>query len=127
MPEGPGGRGAGAFTNCWGIAEQSRNKETAVALVEHLTSPEEQQLFTQAFGPIPSRSSLDEWAAEEMPEKEPFAAGLEYGRTQVAVPGFDSVLSDFNAQLEAMVAGSVTPEEALQTLQRNGEAVISQD
>jgi multiple sugar transport system substrate-binding protein len=129
MPAGPGGPGAGVFTNCWGIAEQSENKDAAVELVRHLTSPEEQQIFTQTYGvPSYSRVSLEEWIEEELtPNETAFSAGLAYGRAQVAVPGFDSVLGDFNAQLEAMRAGSVTPEQALESLQTNGEAVISQD
>lgn len=126
MPEGPGGRGAGAFTNCWGIAAASTQHEAAVDLVRHLLSPEEQQEFTLAFGPIPSRVSLQDWAADQMPEKAAFAAGLAYGRTQVAIPGFDSVLADFNSALEAMTFGTVTPQEALEDLQRNGEAVLAQ-
>jgi multiple sugar transport system substrate-binding protein len=125
MPAGPGGRGAGVFTNCWGIAAQSPNQAAAVELVRHLVSPEEQQFFTEAFGPNPSRVSLEQWSAQESPEKAPFAAGLAYGRSQVAVPGFDSVLNDFKAQLEALSFGTVTPQEALQTLQDNGEAVLA--
>lgn len=127
MPQGPGGQAVGAFTNCWGIAEQSPSKEAAVELVRHFTSAEEQQAFTQAFGPLPSRISLEDWAATEAPATAAFAAGLSYGRTQVAIPGFDSVLNDFNAQLQAMRLGDVTPQEALATLQANGEAVLAED
>ena len=34
LPQGPAGPGTLAFTNCWGIAEASGNKEDAVDLVE---------------------------------------------------------------------------------------------
>lgn len=127
MPAGPGGQGVGAFTNCWGIAAQSPNQAAAVELVKHFTQPAEQQEFMLAFGPHPSRASLAQWAAEQSPEQAAFAAGLAYGRTQVAVPGFDSVLNDFNSQLQAMRLGDVTPQEALATLQENGEAVLAED
>ncbi|MPZ28017.1 MAG: extracellular solute-binding protein [Micromonosporaceae bacterium] len=126
MPPGPAGQAVGAFTNCWGIAEQSPSKEAAVDLVRHFTAAEEQQTFMQAFGPHPSRASLQQWAADESPDQVAFAAGLAYGRTQVAIPGFDSVLNDFNAQLQAMRLGDVTPAEALAALQDNGEAVLAQ-
>jgi multiple sugar transport system substrate-binding protein len=126
MPAGPGGQGVGAFTNCWGIAQQSDNQSGAVNLVRHFVAPEEQQAFMQAFGPNPSRISLEAWAAQEEPQNAAFAAGLAYGRTQVAIPGFDSVLTDFNAQLQAMRLGDVTPQDALATLQENGEAVLEQ-
>lgn len=125
MPQGPGGPAVGAFTNCWGIAQQSDNQQAAVELVRHFIAPAEQQAFMQAFGPHPSRASLAQWAADQSPEQAAFAAGLANGRTQVAIPGFDSVLTDFNAQLEAMRLGDVTPQEALATLQENGEAVLA--
>jgi multiple sugar transport system substrate-binding protein len=126
MPAGPGGQGVGAFTNCWGIAQQSDNQAGAVELVKHFVAPEEQQAFMQAFGPTPSRVSLEPWAAQEQPEKAAFASGLSNSRTQVAIPGFDSVLNDFNAQLQAMALGDVTPADALATLQENGQAVVDQ-
>jgi multiple sugar transport system substrate-binding protein len=126
MPAGPGGQGVGAFTNCWGIAQQSDNQAGAVELVRHFLKPEEQQAFMQAFGPNPSRISLEQWAAQQVPENAAFAAGLAYGRTQVAIPGFDSVLNDFNAQLQGMALGDVSPQEALAALQENGEAVLDQ-
>jgi multiple sugar transport system substrate-binding protein len=126
MPAGPGGNAVSAFTNCWGIAQQSDNQAGAVELVKHLLAPEEQQAFMQAFGPTPSRISLEQWAAQEQPEKAAFAAGLANSRTQVAIPGFDSVLNDFNAQLQAMALGDVTPADALASLQENGQAVIDQ-
>ncbi|TDE11792.1 sugar ABC transporter substrate-binding protein [Jiangella asiatica] len=127
MPDGPGGSGSTAFTNCWGIAEASENKDAAVDLVNFLVSAEEQQTFAEAFGPIPSRSSLAGWNAETYPEKAAFAEGLDSSRSQVAVPGFESVLADFNTQLEGMAAGTVTPEQALQALQTNGEALLAQE
>ncbi|TDD73155.1 extracellular solute-binding protein [Jiangella aurantiaca] len=127
LPAGPGGQASTAFTNCWGIAADSENQTAAVELVNFLMSPEEQQTFAEAFGPIPSRSSLSDWNAETFPEKAAFAEGMENSRTQVAVPGFESVLADFNTQLEGMAAGTVTPEQALQTLQTNGEAALAQE
>lgn len=123
----PGGPAATAFTNCWGIAADSENQAAAVDLVNALAGPEQQQTFAEAFGPIPSRASLADWNAETFPEKAAFAEGMETARSQVAVPGFESVLADFNTQLEGMAAGTVTPEQALQALQTNGEALLAQE
>ena len=55
LPQGPAGPGTLAFTNCWGIAEASGNKDDAVDLVEYLTSEDQQLAFADAFGVIPSR------------------------------------------------------------------------
>ncbi len=126
MPAGPGGQGTTVFSNCWGIAANSGNHEAAVDLVDHLVSPEEQQAFAEAFGALPSRSSLESWVASEFPEQAAFSAGVRYARGPVPVVGFDSVLADFNTGLEAMVAGGATPQEVLAQLQRNGEEVLTQ-
>ncbi len=55
LPQGPAGPGTLAFTNCWGIAEASGDKDDAVDLVEYLTSEDQQLAFADAFGVIPSR------------------------------------------------------------------------
>jgi multiple sugar transport system substrate-binding protein len=124
MPAGPGGRGTTVFSNCWGIAAKSGNKSQAVSLVEALVSPPEQQAFQNAFGATPSRASLAAWSVEANPNKAAFNAGVAYARGPVPVPGFTSVLSDFDTGLENMVSGTVTPEQILQNLQRNGEQVL---
>ena len=95
-------------------------------VVFHARMAEEQQAFAEAFGALPSRSSLESWVASEFPEQAAFSAGVRYARGPVPVVGFDSVLADFNTGLEAMVAGGATPQEVLAQLQRNGEEVLTQ-
>ena len=67
LPQGPAGPGTLAFTNCWGIAEASGNKEDAVALVESLTSEDQQLAFADAFGVIPSIESAAEQYQQDHP------------------------------------------------------------
>ncbi len=86
LPEGPAGKGTLTFSNCWGIAADG-DTEGAVELVEHFTSPEEQQAFTEAFGVNPSRVSLEEWNAEAQPEKEAFNVGVDYAKAPPSLPG----------------------------------------
>jgi multiple sugar transport system substrate-binding protein len=124
MPAGPAGTDTTVFTNCWGIAQDSKFKDTAVELVKHLVSPAEQQAATEAFGPTPSRQSLADWYATKYPDKAPFAAGIANSRAQISLPGFQSVLADFNTQLELLAAGKVTPQQALDTMQKNGAAAL---
>ncbi|MFC4563779.1 extracellular solute-binding protein [Nocardiopsis mangrovi] len=127
MPEGPGGQGTTVFSNCWGIAEASGDKDAAVDLVTFLAGAEQQQRFAEGFGAAPSRQSLADWTAEEFPEKAAFNAGVVYARGQVAVPGFDSVLAEFTTGLEGVAAGSATPEQILGQLQKNGEEALAQE
>jgi multiple sugar transport system substrate-binding protein len=124
MPAGPGGMGTTVFSNCWGITAKSSNKSQSVSLVEALVSPSEQQAFQNAFGATPSRSSLASWSVQANPNKAAFNAGVAHSRGPVPVPGFTSVLSDFDTGLENMVNGTATPEQLLQSMQRNGEQVL---
>ena len=81
--------------------------------------------FTEAFGVNPSRVSLEEWNAEAQPEKAAFNAGVDYAQGPVAVPGFASVSTDFNAQLEVLGSGDATPEEVLERLQQTTEELLA--
>jgi multiple sugar transport system substrate-binding protein len=126
LPEGPGGPGTMAFSNCWGIAADSSEIDAAVQLVEHLASAEEQQAFAEAFGPTPSRVSLQETFQESSPEAAVFNAGLDYGQAPVPLPSFTSVLDDFNSQLPDLASGATTPEAMLERLQTNEEAALSE-
>ena len=124
LPEGPAGKGTLTFSNCWGVAADG-DTEGAVELVKHFTSAEEQQAFTEAFGVSPSRVSLEEWNAEAQPEKAAFNAGVDYAKAPPSLPGFASVKTDFNAQLESLRTGSATPADVLERLQQTTEEVIA--
>jgi multiple sugar transport system substrate-binding protein len=126
LPEGPGGPGTTQFSNCWGVAMDSADTDAAVQLVEHLASPEEQQAFTEAFGPTPSRASLQDWFEENRPEAGAFNAGIDYSRAPVPLPSFTSVLDDFNSQLPDLATGATSPEEILDRLQTNEEAALGE-
>jgi multiple sugar transport system substrate-binding protein len=120
LPEGPAGKGTLQFTQCWGVAADSDNKEQAVELIKSLTTVENQLAAAKAFGVMPSRQSAQEQYVAEFPDDAPFVAGGEYGQGPVNVPGVESVLSDFDAGLEAQQP----PEQLLQTTQQNLSAVV---
>ena len=122
LPEGPAGKGTLQFTQCWGVADQSGNREAAVDLVTYLTAPEQQTTAAEAFGVMPSRESLADSFAETYPDAAAFVAGGEYGQGPVNVPGMTSVLDDFDSQLQQL--GSSDPEQILSQLQSNAEAVV---
>jgi multiple sugar transport system substrate-binding protein len=122
LPAGPGGQGTLQFTNCWGIAADSANQESARALVEYLTSTDQQLAFSEAFGPMPSiESAADAWT-EANPDLGAFLAGAEYAQFPPNMAGAAEVITDFNAQLEALKTGD--PQAILDTVQANLEAIV---
>ena len=66
LPAGPTGEATLQYTNCWGIAAQSDNIDGAKSLVEHLTTPGEQQSGIRHLpGVMPSVEEVaDEWKAK---------------------------------------------------------------
>ncbi|GAB2453368.1 sugar ABC transporter substrate-binding protein [Xylanimonas ulmi] len=116
LPQGPGGdRGTLQFTNAWGIANDSQNKDVALSFVEFMVSDAQQMQFAKDFGVMPSVTSVaDEWAAE-FPEMGAFIRGGEYAQGVPPLQGIGSVLSDFNAQLEGLSTGD--PASILSSVQ----------
>jgi multiple sugar transport system substrate-binding protein len=102
LPEGPGGKGTLTYTNCWGIAADSKNKDAAKKLVEQLTSKENQMAFSEAFGVMPSIKSAREGWTAAFPTLAAFMAGADYAQTTPLQQGTADVLADFNAQLEQL-------------------------
>ncbi|ACQ80210.1 extracellular solute-binding protein family 1 [Beutenbergia cavernae DSM 12333] len=120
LPAGPAGPGTLQFTNCWGVPAGG-DSEAALSLVEYLTSGEQQMVFAEAFGVMPSVESVaGDWAAQ-FPEQEPFIAGAEYAQGVPPIEGIVDVLADFNAQLESLASGD--PTAILDSVQANLEAI----
>jgi multiple sugar transport system substrate-binding protein len=122
LPEGPAGKGTLQFTNCWGIAADSDNVEGARALVEHLTSTEQQLAFSQAFGVMPSiQSAADQWSSENE-LLVPFLKGADYAKTPPTLAGSADVVADFNSQVATLKDGD--PAAILESTQSNLEALL---
>ena len=122
LPAGPDGKkGTLQFTNCWGIAADSKNQKAALDLVEHLTSAESQLAFSKAFGPMPSiRSAADEWKTDNA-ALVPFLDGAEYAQGMPTAKGASDVVTDFNGKLGSLATGD--PTSMLATAQKNLEAL----
>jgi len=125
LPQGPAGPGTLAFTNCWGIAEESGNKEDAVALVESLTSEDQQLAFADAFGVIPSVESAAEQYQQDHPNYAAFVAGADYAQNPPSEQGAADVIADFNAQLEGLK--TTDPADILSSVQDELQAALDAD
>lgn len=122
LPAGPGGESTYSFATCWGMPVGSDTRESASALVEFLTTPEEQLLAAEAFGVIPSTTAGADTYASDFPENAAFVAGVDYAVSPVAFNGAAAVMSEFNTELEQL--GSADAASLLATLQGNLQAAL---
>jgi multiple sugar transport system substrate-binding protein len=121
LPAGPAGSASMFFTNAWGIAAESKNKDAAVEFVEFLTSPEQQMEFARAFGPIPARQSAANAYRAEFPDTVAYLDGVEGAKTYPTISGFSEVMADMNAQLSELKRADVS--SLLASAQKNLEAL----
>jgi multiple sugar transport system substrate-binding protein len=122
LPKGPAGAGTLQFTNCWGIAADSKNKDGAVDLVKQLTTKSDQLGFAKAFGVMPSiQSAASEWKSE-FPALAPFLDAADYAQGVPHAKGAADVVTDFNSQVAKLATGD--PKTILSSTQKNLEALL---
>jgi multiple sugar transport system substrate-binding protein len=125
LPAGPAGTKATlAFTNCWGIPQQTKNLAGAVGFVKFLTSPQQQMTFAKAFGVIPSLRALQGQWQQQFPNLAVHTEELPYAHPDIALPGDTQALAAFDSALAQLASGN--PATILANAQRNLQAVASQ-
>lgn len=124
LPAGPVGPATLQYTNCWGVAAGSDNVEGTVSLVEHLTSPEQQLEFADAFGVMPSVEAAAEDWKEQFPDMSAFIDSAEFAENLPTQEGAADVIAEMNAQLATLKSSE--PQQILDSVQQNMEAVVSQ-
>lgn len=123
LPAGPKGKGTLQFTNCWGIAADSKNKPAAKKLVEQLTSTQSQIGFAKAFGVMPSVQSAAAAFKSDFPAQAASLAGAEYAQTLPSQPGAADVIKDLNAKLATLKTSD--PKTILDSVQTEMTAVLA--
>ncbi len=124
LPAGPAGPGTLQYTNCWGMAAATDNKDGAMSLVEHLTSAEQQLAFADAFGVMPSvEEAAGDWK-EANPEMAAFIDSADFAGTLPTQEGAADVIAELNAQLARIKTAD--PQQLLDGVQQNMEAVVGQ-
>lgn len=124
LPEGSAGPGTLLFSQCWGIASDSEAQTQAVDLVNHLSTPEQQLEFAEAFGVMPSRQAATEDYSSAFPGDAPFIAGGDYGRGPVNAPDMTQVVADLNSQLEGIASADL--QQMMESFDSNASAVLEQ-
>lgn len=123
LPSGPTGKGTLQFTNCWGIAKDSKNQAAALKLVEQLTTAGDQLQFAKAFGVMPSiRSAAGTWKTT-FPQFAPFLDAAAYAKNVPTAVGSADVVTDLNTKLESLKSGD--PKTVLAATQKNLQALVA--
>ncbi len=122
LPAGPKGKGTLQFTQCWGVAADSKAQAQAVDLVTSLTTVEQQMAFADAFGVMPSRQSAADEYKTKYPEDAPFIAGGEYGHGPINAAGMEQVVADLNSKLENF--GGANLPQVLEGFDTNAGAAL---
>jgi multiple sugar transport system substrate-binding protein len=123
MPAGPSGtKGTLSFTQCWGISSKTKFKDQAINFVEAMTTAQQQLAFTKAFGVMPSRISAKDGYLQQFPNDKPFIDSADFAQGPVNAPKMDSVLSDFDSQLQGLANGD--PKAILTRLQTNATTAL---
>jgi multiple sugar transport system substrate-binding protein len=122
LPAGPAGQGTLQFTNCWGIAADSANQESAVDLVDYLTATDQQVEFARAYGVMPSVESAADDFRTTFPDQAAFLDSADFAVSPPTQQGASDVLSDFNGQIEGLKTADVAG--MLASVQTNMQAVL---
>jgi multiple sugar transport system substrate-binding protein len=123
LPAGPSGKGTLAFSQCWGVAQDSAHRAAAVDLVKYLTTSAQQVKNAAAFGVMPSRTSAQAEYAKQNPSAKAWVDANAYAQGPVTIAGFDKVLTQFNTDLAALA--TTDPRKILTDLQSNGEQALA--
>lgn len=123
LPSGPSGKGTLQFTNCWGIAADSKNQTAALKLVEQLISKDDQLAFAKAFGPMPSIQSAAAGWKSLYPDYSAFIDSADYAKGVPTSVGSADVVTDLNSKLASLKTADIA--SVLGTTQKNLAAVVT--
>ncbi len=116
LPAGPPPTGTEAtvgFANCYAIPADSPHPAEAAALIAYLTSPEAMTAWTDLRLTIPARTGLQsDWLGRH-PLMAPFLTGLDRATLWQFPPSFQTVLDNFQVDLQDVLAGSMLSDVLL--------------
>ncbi|MCC6179248.1 MAG: extracellular solute-binding protein [Chloroflexi bacterium] len=127
LPAGPKGKGTFAFTVAYGINARTQSPEAAWTLVNYLTGSAGMRKWTSLGLAMPARKSLEaDWIAQ-FPERRPFLEAGGYARPWQLGPGGQEINDKVATPvLQAVFAGTMSPQDALSEIERRGNAILAQ-
>ncbi len=109
-------------TDSYSISSQSKNKELAWKLVEHMGQFKYQNNYDEAIGFFPILKEEEKEARYQDEFLKPFGEMIQYGIPEPHVPVWDTFNSEFVNAVQRVMTGDATAEEAL----KDAEQELSQ-
>lgn len=107
------------------LSRHARHPEAAWALLEYLSQPEQQIRFYKLTGDLPPRrSSWADPSLAEDPALDAFRRQLPHMRAAPQVPEWERIAVKIAYYAEQAVRGAMTQEEALNSLDRDADAIL---
>ncbi|RKN07044.1 sugar ABC transporter substrate-binding protein [Streptomyces radicis] len=107
------------------ISSDSPRKEAAAALIEHLTSPEQQRLWYEESSSLPANQAA--WDGGELADSDELRVmrgALETSQAVPALPAWEELAEEISGAMESVSNGNATPEEAASELQSAAEDIV---
>ena len=122
LPHGPKSLGTLQYDGGWGLAAASKNKADAMNLISWLTSAGIELGNARAFGVMPSVMSAKKKWLKLYPQWASFVAGADYSKSIPTIPNIQTVLGDFNQQLQGLPTSD--PKPILDRVNRELQAIL---
>lgn len=113
-------------TGVFGVAANSDNKATAAEFLKHMTNTENQKLFNKATLYIPTRNSAGD-LYNDNPEMEIVVEQAEFVRSEVTHPVVSEMYTPMTAELQSMLSGKKSPEEAAKAAANEIRAILERE
>lgn len=119
VPAGPAGRHSIIVVDAWAIPAHTQHPDEAWRLLRFLVEPENQAAHDTGYGSIPPQYSVAERPEFQTQYFEALVDGLTHGfSSRVASPRYTEVNQRLPENVQSVLIGRASPEEALQNLAR---------
>ena len=106
------------------VLEQADNKEAGWAFVEYLSQPEVQVKWFETVADLPAVTSA--WDDPTLADDELLAAfgeQLQDAKAPPAIATWEQIAAGIDSQIEQVVQGSASPEDACAAMQQEAESI----
>lgn len=124
-PTGPGGdAGASMGGGSWMVPADSENKDAAWKFARWMSEPEQQVKWYEIFKNMPAvKAAWDDPALQGSPLLDTVRASLETGVNRPTVPTWSQVGEMIGQQMEKVVRGDTSAQDALDEAQKQAEQI----